>query len=199
MCLWKLQSTTYIWIEPFCGWNKWWCLVDLQPLYPHQSKTMYNVTLISHTHAATIPSPIKKTSCPPFPPEDQNYKQECLPLNNPSPHLSFCPMVFSWAPSNYLFKRHTKGRIITIPKYCLVLELALGLLPPYFHLSYLLYTSISTSLSHHLSFFFLLFTSGFCRCVFAVWETSASTVSHLYSSIAISPPLWCLLGMPDGR
>lgn len=154
MCLWKLQSTTYIWIEPFCGWNKWWCLVDLQPLYPHQSKTMYNVTLISHTHAATIPSPIKKTSCPPFPPEDQNYKQECLPLHNPSPHLSFCPMVFSWAPSNYLFKRHTKGRIITIPKYCLVLELALGLLPPYFHLSYLLYTSISTSLSHHLSFFF---------------------------------------------
>lgn len=81
-------------------------------------------------------------------------------IKTTSRSVSPSTISFSWAPSNYLFKRDTKGRIITIPKYCLVLELASGpafLLPPYFHLSYLLYTSISTSLSHHLSFSFPAF------------------------------------------
>lgn len=37
-----------------------------------------------------------------------------------------------------------------------------------------------------------------CRCVFAVRETSARTVNHLYCSIAISLALWCSLGMSNG-
>lgn len=43
---------------------------------------------------------------------------------------------------------------------------------------------------------FPVFKSGLCRCVFAVRETSAGTVNHLYSPIGISHPLWWSLCMP---
>lgn len=42
------------------------------------------MTLISHTQAATIPSPIKETTCPLFSPKDRNPKLELLHTSPPS-------------------------------------------------------------------------------------------------------------------
>lgn len=151
--------------------------------------TMWH-SFLTPTQPATIPSPIKETTCPPFPPKDR--------IPSPFPW----PVVFSWAPFNYLFKRDTKERHRS-PQTLSVFSLLLNK-PSVFHpISSSLISSVN--LRQHCPIPPSLTLSSpprlqirVCRCVFAVRETSVSTVNHLYCSIAISLALWCSLGMSNG-
>lgn len=132
--------------------------------------------------------------------ESQTWSLCSLPLHPFTPSPSPWPVAFSWAPSNYIFKSDTRGSIITLNTICL--EFVFGHALFFSHLNPPSFSHIfskAPSVLPHPSISNPFFSrSGFCRWVFAVGETSAHRVNHLYCSIAISPTLWCSLGMSNG-
>ena len=149
-----------------------------------QVKKLHSMTLLSHTQAATIVCPIRKTTCPLFPLEDRSF----LPHIPISLSLAFLFFFFYRVASNYHFKRDTNEHHCppqTLSVFSLLLNLPSNS-PPYILLFSHIFSKPPSALPNPPISNPFFFRSGFSRCIFVVGETSARTVNHLYSSIAIS-------------
>lgn len=197
LCLflgWFVMPSLHKWIIP-----RWLCnLHNFTSEKVAQYDTPFSHPGCNHcqpnqeNHMSSVPTrePKAWTFPPPYP-------------NLPFLGLGFFFFFFCRVASNYHFKKIPRS-IIALLKRCLSLA-CYWTFPPIPHPISSSSLISSVNLRQHCPILPSVtlssphaFRSGFSRCIFVVRETSARTVNHLYSSIAINLALWCSLGMSNG-